>query len=438
MLHKNNNTQSGVTISMIAMFCLLVASPQYSSAATPSNEEMWEIIQEQQKTIEALQAKLSLTEEKVEETAEAVEVTAEAVEVAVLERGDHGSGKRTSIGGYGELHYNNLEDQNDTIGGDDSRERTDYHRYVLYVGHEFTDDIRFFSEFEIEHSLAGDGAPGEVEIEQAWVELDLRDQHRLRAGLDILPIGIINMTHEPNTFFGVERNRVEAEIIPATWWEAGLGINGEVAPGWNYDLVLHTGLSVPTAGGSAFRPRSGRLKVAEADFQDLAMTGRIRYTGMPGLEVGISGQYQADVTGTDDDYDIDAVLFEGHVDYRHNSGLGLRALYARWDYGDDNGLDPAIYNADNLAGWYVEPSYRFNIGTYRWGDMGVFARYSSWDERNGISSAFRYEEFEQLVVGLNWWPHHNVVFKFDYQWEDADAPVDTIRDGFNLGVGYQF
>jgi hypothetical protein len=422
---------TGIAITLI----FSLACTGMASAAAPTAEEMWEIIQQQQRTIEALQQSLSNTDKKVAETVETVEATADAVDEVVIQRAPV---SRTSLGGYGELHYNNLSDQNNMIGGDDSLERTDFHRFVLYVGHEFTDNIRFFSELELEHSLAGDGAPGEVELEQAWVELDLNQQHRVRAGLDILPLGLINPTHEPNTFYGIERNRVETEIIPSTWWEAGIGVNGELAPGWNYDLVLHSGLKVPTSGSSAFRPRSGRLKVANADFQDLAVTGRLRYTGVPGLELGISGQYQSDVTGSADNFDIDATLLEGHLDYRHASGAGLRALYARWDYGSDNGLDPAIYGADTLAGWYIEPSYRFNLGTERLGDVGVFARYSAWDERNGISSAFQYQEFDQMVIGFNWWPHNNLVFKFDYQWEDADGNVDALRDGFNLGMGYQF
>jgi hypothetical protein len=414
----------------------LLAAPV--SAQVPSQEEMWHIIQAQQKTIDELKARLFETGRQLQQNVEAVEVTADAIEKVTLNTVSQGSvNRRTSIGGYGELHYNNLNDDN-LSDGDDSVQRTDYHRFVLYFGHEFTDNIRLFSELELEHSLAGEGAPGEVELEQAWIEMDLNDRHRLRAGLDILPVGIINPTHEPNTFYGVERNKIESEIIPATWWEAGIGVNGELAPGWYYDLVLHSGLAVPTSGSSAFQPRSGRKKVAEADDLGFASTGRIRFTGIPGLEIGLSGQYQADITGTSDDFDIAATLLESHIIWQHNSGLGIRALYARWDMGDDPGIDPASFNAGSLDGWYIEPSYRFNIGTSRWGDVGVFARYSMWDERNQIGGGHRFEQFEQFSAGINWWPHNNVVFKFDAQWEDANGTVDRLLDGINLGLGYQF
>jgi hypothetical protein len=398
---------------------------------------MWRVIQQQQQVIEQLQSRLAHTEGKVAETAQTVEITADAVEQVSTRRVED-IGLRTSVGGYGELHYNNLDD-NELVDGDDSFDQTDFHRFVIYFGHDFTDDIRFFSELEVEHSLIGSSGPGEVELEQAWLELDINDQHRLRAGLDVLPIGIINTTHEPNTFYGVERNKVETEIIPTTWWEAGLGLNGEIAPGWNYDAVLHSGLSVKTSGGSLLQPRGGRLKVANARSQDLAFTGRIRYTGIPGLEVGISGQYQSDITGTADAIDIDATLFEGHVDWKHASGFGLRALYARWDMSSDAVLNPTAVDADTLDGWYIEPAYRFRLPNEMLGEAGVFARYSVWDERNQLGGAlFRYEEFDQVSVGLSWWPHHDLAFKFEAQWEDADGRVDRTFDGINLGVGYRF
>lgn len=58
----------------------------------------------------------------------------------------------TSIGGYGELHYNNLSD-----GNGNTKKEVDFHRFVLFVNHEFNDRIRFFSELEIEHALVGGG-----------------------------------------------------------------------------------------------------------------------------------------------------------------------------------------------------------------------------------------------------------------------------------------
>jgi len=466
-------------------------------AAQPTLEDLWQVVQAQQQQIETLQSELKETRGDLEQAVgkldsaeinaratnaqvtavdQKVEATADLLEqVAGVESADAaltttnvpqaadavGSARgrwspsagrtsstagswadRTTIGGYGELHYNNLHDGATAFDGDaDDRDRVDFHRFVLFASHTFNDWLRFASEIEIEHSLAGDGAPGEVEIELAWLEADLNQHHHLRAGLDILPVGLLNLTHEPNTFYGVERNPVEAEIIPSTWWEASLAAWGELMPGLAYSVYLHSGLVIPTTGGSRFRPRSGRLKAAEADNQDAAVLGRLLYNGTPGLEIAATVDYQVDYTGTADAAEADAWLFETHVDWRHNSGFGLRALYARWALGEDRGagLDPGTVGADTLEGWYVEPAYRFFSASLLPGEVGVFMRYQQWDERNGLDgTAYRFEEYDMFNVGINYWPHPQVVVKLDAQWQDADGPVAVERDGFNLGLGYQF
>ncbi|MCZ6774575.1 MAG: porin [Proteobacteria bacterium] len=442
------NRRQTITLAL----ALLLAPTFVAAENTPNLEELWRIVQQQQRTIQTLTEKLDRAlralgrtetqlagaQEQLTEHSERIEATAEVVDESRGVSQAASWTERTSIGGYGELHYNNLEDDSVSAdGGADDLNRVDFHRFVLLVTHEFNDWLRFAAEVELEHALAGDGEPGEVELEQAWIEADLSDRHHLRAGLDILPIGLLNPTHEPNTFYGVERNRVESEIIPSTWWEAGLGLFGDLMPGLSYDLVIHSGLVMPTSGASAFRPRSGRLKVAEADDQDFAFTGRLRYTALPGLELALSGQYQADYSGTADDFDAAAFLVESHLDYRHASGLGLRALYARWELGDDSSsaVDPRTRDAETLSGWYVEPAYRFAIGRAP-GELGIFGRYSRWDERDQLGLLF--QEFERFDIGMNYWPHPDLVLKFDVQWEDVDDPVDRVLDGFNLGLGYRF
>ncbi|WP_059758168.1 hypothetical protein [Thiobacillus denitrificans] len=87
----------------------------------------------------------------------------------------------------------------------------------------FNQPPRFFSELEVEHSIAGEGKKGEIELEQAYVEYA---DHRAKAGLFLIPVGILNETHETPAFYGVERNPVEKDIIPATWWAGGAALSG--------------------------------------------------------------------------------------------------------------------------------------------------------------------------------------------------------------------
>ena len=375
----------------------------FASTSVIANEETQElrsVIAEQQKILKALERRLDQTEQRLNATADQVEASSTAL-------------SNTTIGGYGELHYNNYEDKDAKI---------DFHRFVLFFGHEFTSKLRFFSEFELEHSIAGEGKAGEVELEQAFIEYDVSNSVTATAGLFLIPVGIINETHEPPTFFGVERNPVEKNIIPATWWEAGAAFNYKPVGGLSFDAAITSGLSVPTEGSKAYLIRSGRQKVAKANAEDLAFTSRVKYTAIPGLELAATLQYQQDLTqGTAGVDTADATLLEAHAIYSVND-FTVRALYARWDISGD---EAKAMGRDEQTGWYVEPSYMFNE------KIGAFARYAEYDNNAGSSTKTKKK---QTSIGINYYLHENVVLKAD--WEDNTGASDS--QGFNLGVGYQF
>jgi len=383
-----------------------IAIPQ-AFAETPSIEEMWRTIQVQQAEINQLKDQLADTEEKAEATVSAVE----SLSTAPLQA------SKTTLGGYGELHYNNLESDNSTS----STDTVDFHRFVMFASHQFSDKIRLFSELEVEHSIAGEGKVGEVEIEQAYIEWDLAANQTAKAGLFLLPVGIINETHEPNTFYGTERNNVEKHIIPATWWEAGAAISGELNQGLSYDMAAHSGLYI--AEGN-HKPRDGRQKAGNAKADDLAFTGRLKYTAIPGLELAATLQYQPDVRQGEGAAAIDGTLFETHVAWQQDQ-FQLRALYAQWAF--DKAINATKEGADTQKGLYLEPSYRIND------KIGVFARYSQWDNTAGSATD---SETTQFDLGINYWLHPNVVFKLDYQ--NQHAAGEAGYDGINIGVGYSY
>lgn len=410
----------------VLMAALLTASTA-AGAAEPATDDMRALIEVQQQQIELLQQQLNDTRtalqqlsQKVEQNATASEEANEKAEILAdnLESQPAASRSATSVGGYGELHANMLENQ---VNGEQSNV-LDFHRFVLFFGHEFTDRLRFNSELELEHAVSGGDEPGEVELEQAYIEYDWAKYQSLRAGLFLVPVGIINETHEPPTFYGVERNPVEKNIIPTTWWEGGLAFNGIFADAWRYDFAAHSGLF--TTAEDKYSIRAGRQKVAKARFDSQAVTGRVRWFGLPGLELSASLQYQQDITQETDPLAGSAMLFSAHVAWQREA-FGLRALYADWSL---DGAGPESIGADRQKGWYVEPSWRFNE---KW---GVFARYNSWDNQAGNNSN---SEYTQWDLGVNYWLHPNVVFKFDYQDQDA-APGKKELDGWNLGVGYMF
>ena len=435
--------------STAVLAMLGATAPARAEEALPSQAEMWRIIQQQQAEIRQLKgqaarpapaavpaapapavarepladaAKIDALERRVAAAEGKIEATGAALDEA--SNGGDGWWQRTSLGGYGELHFN---------GG--NTDMIDAHRFVLAVGHRFNDWLKLQTEVELEHSIAGEGEPGEIELEQAYIEADLTkrfgfafgdsDRHSAVAGQFLLPIGLLNQTHEPTNFFGVERNTVENRIIPTTWWEAGAGLTGQLAEGLAYDLAYHSGLSVATEGSNAFSIRSGRQKVGEAPAKEGAVTSRLRWNGLPGVELGVSAQYQSDITQGGPSK-VDATLVAAHADILKD-GFGLRALYARWDLG---GSAPALVGRDEQQGWYVEPSYRFDT---RAGGIGFFARYEMADTEAGDDTD---SETTTTTAGTSYWPHPDVVLKADYQW--VDAPTGNGDDRVNLDVGFQF
>ena len=365
----------------------------------PSNQELYDLYQQQQEQIEA--------------TANAVDDSKN--DAAAPD--DRSFMERTHLGAYGEFHLNFLEGSSGAL----NKSEADFHRFVLFVNHEFSDKIRFFSELEVEHALAGEGKPGEVELEQAFIEFDLPHNKTAVAGLFLVPVGILNETHEPTTFYGVERNPVEKNIIPTTWWEGGAMLTRQFDSGFSTALAVTTGLQTGRGDDNDFVIRDGRQKVAEANASDVAITGRVVYRGHPGLELGASVQWSEDILATGEN--TPATLFEGHIVYQKDA-FGLRALYARWDLHSDAAED---VGRDEQYGFYVEPSYKLCE------NLGVFARYNQYNNVAGSSGG----TMRQYDVGLNIWPHENVVLKVDGQFQRNDNGAPEL-DGVNLGLGFNF
>lgn len=382
-----------------SLLCALFISNTHAA----ENTNLHDLIKQQQKRLEVLESQVEATASQVESN------TSSAL---------GSSAKKTTIGGYGELHYNNLKGK----GGASDKKEIDFHRFVMFFGHEFSKTTRFWSELELEHSIAGEGKAGEIELEQAYIEVDLNKKHKTRFGMMLVPVGIMNETHEPPVFYGTERNPVEKNIIPATWWGGGVSMLGELSPGWSYEVAVHEGLN--TTASKSYKPRDGRQKTGKAEANNLAYTGRIKWTGVPGLELAATLHQQTDITQGNDTSAGSANLYEMHGIYS-TGPFTVKALYAAWDL---SGSGPKAIGADEQSGWYVEPSYKISE------KLGIFARLNEYD--NTAGSAAGATKKKQTDIGLNYWVDPNVVVKVDFQTQDNDNGKN--QNGFNLGMGYMF
>ena len=187
--------------------------------------------------------------------------------------------------------------------------------------------------------------------------------------------------------------------------------------GFSYDIAMTSGLD----GGTSIR--GGRQKTGKATANNLAATARAQYTGISGLTLSGTAQYQDDM---DQDSTTDvgsATLVEAHAIW-NVADFTLTGLYARWDIDVKNTATIADQAKDVQDGGYLEASYKV---TPKW---GVFVRQNEWDN-GGLGDTAK----SQTDLGINYWPHEDVVIKADVQTQNTAAGD---LDGFNLGVGYQF
>lgn len=167
------------------------------------------------------------------------------------------------ISGYMDFHYNKANGEDGIL---------DFHRFVLILSHSFSPRLRFV---------------GELELEQAYVDFLLSRRLNLRAGMLLMPVGIINERHEPPVFNGVERPFVDTFIIPTTWFDVGAGAFGEIGRGLRYRVYAVAPLdSLEFNADEGIR--GGRQKGSEDNVPNLAFTGRVEYLRVRRLTLGAS------------------------------------------------------------------------------------------------------------------------------------------------------
>jgi len=344
-----------------------------------------------------------------------------------------------SIGGYGEVLYDDPSATSDDGAPAGGEPGADLLRVVLYFGYKFNDRLLFNSEIELEHAVAGDGAPGEVAAEFAYVDFRWRPALGVRGGLLLLPVGFLNELHEPPIFLGARRPDVERFIIPSTWRELGGGVYGGAGPvSWKAYLVTSLDAAGFSAGGGI---RGGRQEGAEVEATDLALTARLDWVPVQGLLFGAS-LFTGDTAQGNPGLDGARVTqWEAHAEWRPR-GLQLRALLARTSLDDAAAVSALVGETigSQMNGYYAEAGYNVLAGRKDTAqELMPFVRYESYDTQAEVTRGFAADPAYDRSVrtyGVRWRPIPNVAIKAD--WQDLGNSADTAVDQFNLALGWLF
>ena len=349
--------------------------------------------------------------------------------------------ERTTLGGYGEVHYTNLSGPN-TPG------HVNVKRFVLFFSHAFTERITLRSELELEDTkIEGGQSGGEVALEQAYLDYRFSDPVTLRAGLVLAPIGIINETHEPPTFNGVERPSLDDAVIPTTWRDIGIGAVGNIpgVPGLSYRAYLVNGLLAEGFSGPE-GIRGGRQEGKEASFANPSFTGRLEWA-RPGLRVGGAFWYggsaaQDSVVGKGS---FDAPVFLLAGDARYDVGpLAFRGEVARITVSDAAVINTRYGSnvGSRIEGGYLEGAVNVVhfLAPSSNQRLAAFIRHERYDLHAAVPSGTPRDNTlakRITTMGLTYKPVWNVSFKGDYQLRRNRAGIGQ-DEAVSLGVGYQF
>ena len=360
---------------------------------------------------------------------------------------------KLNIGGYGEVHYNQpfTKDQKD-------QGTLDVHRLVMFLGYNFSKKTRFVTEIEFEYAK-------EVWIEQAFLQHRINNSINFRAGLLLVPMGIINEYHEPTTFNGVERPAIDNKLSLSTWREVGFGFSGNILPAsMKYQMYVVGGLNgydTKAIFNGSSGLREGRQKGSKAYVNSPALTGKLEFYGIKNLNIGLSGylsKSQSKLYGKLHDDDINPMLradssVVGIAMIGADARFWLRGVEMRGQVYYTSLSNTKQYNSftrtgtiDNdlgkaMMGYYVEAGYNvFNKVSSINQELVPFIRYEFYNTHHSVDQTMtknpNYEN-RLITTGLTFRFSSKAVIKTDMQFIKSDF-AEEFSKTFNAGIGVMF
>lgn len=364
------------------------------------------------------------------------------------------SNSKLTIGGYGEVHYNKILNSKTT-----NNAVLDAHRMVLFFGYNFSDKTKFITEVEMEYAK-------ELWVEQLFVQHSLNDYIDLKAGILLIPMGLINEYHEPTSFNGVERPVIDNKLSPSTWREIGIGASGNILPlTMKYQFYIVNGPVSYDGSKGLFNGkdgiRGGRQKGSKSFMSSPNFTGKLEYYGFRGLNLGLSGyfgnsqsklydnadknndalQQRADssvvgisMIGADARYHIKGLELRGQLYYTAFSNTEKYNTFTR-SGSTKNDLGKSMF------GYYLEAGYNVlqSIPTAKM-ELIPFVRYQDYNMHASVNKNITANDAYKanvITTGLTLKVTKGVVAKADVDFSKTAAQTERTVT-FNAGVGVSF
>jgi len=333
-------------------------------------------------------------------------------------------GRHIAIGGYMDMEF---------IRKDDGKSTFDQHRFIPFIYAEVSDRIRVSAEIEFEHGGFVSGSKeteGEIKLEYAIMDFEIAEPLVYRGGVILSPLGAFNLLHDSPLNDLTSRPIVSRQIVPTTLSESGMGLHGQLYPTelsvLSYEIYMVNGfnqgilktLSVTDSTDAVqLRIRGGRGSQKSDNNEDKAVVGRIGLSPLLGLQVGASVH-----SGLYDDANLHRLTIVD-IDARINTGpLELHAEVARAHAELPEDLTDT---AQNQLGGYGQVNFHLFHDLFLPGAVFTLAArvdYVDFDtDREG-------DVVRGGVLGVNFRPVEDTVFKLDQQWTESSPPDGTLGD----------
>ena len=404
----------------------------------------------------ATQARLAELDRKIDiltREIEKLKIGEAAVEVSTAQYGVGPAASKVygkkglSIGGYGEVLYQNFAVQNQSDEPSDETDQITLLRAVLYVGYKFDEHFVLNTEIEYENAVVASDKGGEAEVEFAYLDYMNSRCFNARAGLILIPVGLVNELHEPIAYLGARRPSVDEFIIPTTWRELGAGIYGSMGPIY-YRAYAVNGLNA--AGYSADEGiREGRQEGSEALVENWAFTGRVDFGGIPGLLVGASiftgDAGQGQFTPSGEQVKAPTTVWDVHGDWQWR-GLWMRGVYAQTTVGQAalvnqlNNFEGDESVGSKQEGWYVQLAFDvLSLRTASRMSLSPYVLYGQYDTQAEVPLGYERNpenDVQQLTLGAAFKPIDHLILKVD--WQQTHNAARTGVNQWNVNLGYVF
>lgn len=388
-----------------------------------------------------------------------------------------------SLRGYGAINYYNYNYDTDP----NLKDKFDAERLNLYLEYKFTDKISFKSEIEFEHGGTGSTLEldtqeefgefereiekgGEVKIEQAHINFQIKPYFNIRAGRMKVYFGLHQTLDTPTRYFTTHRQEMENEILPLGWYENGIEFYGTFAKRFSYRFYIVNGLDASGFSSRSWIKGGYQQKFEMVNGESFAFAGRLDYKFGKHKDtfVGIAG-YINDASANRPKNDMKesayVTIVEGHVSYNEGN-LRFNAIGLYGNLENSNIVSQKNANLSNNLGAKRTPVGKNAVGFSA--EIGYnilpmikpnpkhmlypFMRYDYYDTMFDVEGTVvdnpRWER-SSITGGFNWFVHPQIVLKAHYsdrRLGSQDYNLSTLEytgkkqheRTFSTGIGFYF